>query len=67
MDIKAAQQALTDAVMDRDGVTGTAIGEDSGEPCLKVYVERDGAGGELPDSVGGFPVVVEVSGSFRRL
>ncbi len=66
-DIKAAHRKLTDKVMGRPGVTGTAIGIHGGKPCLMVYLSERGAGRSVPSSVGGFPVVTEVTGSFRRL
>jgi hypothetical protein len=65
--LKEAQRKLTDQVMGRPGVTGTAIGEKGGKPCLKVYVADEKAAKTLPEKIGGFPVVVEVTGSFRRL
>lgn len=65
-DIKKAQRRLTDKVMGRPGVAGTAIGQKGGKPCLKVYVERRGSGGSVPKQIDGFPVVVEVTGAFRR-
>lgn len=67
-DIKAAQRQLNRKVMGKPGVAGTAIGERTpGEACLKVYVSDDGARKAVPRSVGGFPVVVEKSGKFRKL
>jgi len=65
-DLKAAHRELTARVMGRPGVSGTAVGERAGRPCLKVYVTDAGAGKRFPKSVGGYPVVVEVSGSFER-
>jgi hypothetical protein len=53
--------------MGRPGVTGTAIGERGGKPCLKVYVSERDAGKTLPRTIDGFRVVIEVSGVFRRL
>jgi hypothetical protein len=53
--------------MGRPGVTGTAIGERGGKPCLKVYVSHKDAGKSVPKSVDGFRVVVEVTGTFKRL
>lgn len=66
-DVKDAHRALTDRVIDLDGVTGTAIGEKDGRACLKVYVARRGKGllGSIPDSVKGVPVVVEETGTIR--
>jgi hypothetical protein len=51
--------------MGRPGVSGTAIGERGGKPCLKVYVSDPKAGRSLPRAVGGYPVVVETTGSFE--
>ena len=74
-DLEAARKELTRDVMGRPGVSGTAVGERNGEPCLLVYLDGgvDGrisdreAVRSIPKSVGGYPVVVETTGSFRRL
>lgn len=65
--LQAAQRDLAAQVMGRPGVVGTAIGEKGGKPCLKVYLSDSGAKKTIPRKVGGFPVVVEVTGSIRRL
>jgi len=65
--LEEAHGKLTDRVMGRPGVSGTAIGEHCGKPCLKVYVTDAKAGKSVPRTVGGFRVVIEVTGSFRRL
>jgi hypothetical protein len=66
-DIKTAQRELNGKVMGRPGISGTAIGEHGGKPCLTVYVSDSKAGGSVPKRVGGFPVVLEKSGGFQRL
>ena len=66
-DLKAAHKELTTKVMGRPGVSGTAIGERGGKPCLKVYVSESGAGKGVPKSLGGYAVVVEKTGAFKRL
>ena len=66
-DIQAAQRKLTGKVMGKPGVTGTAIGRKSGRDCLMVYTTGDVAAGLVPKKVGGFPVVVEKTGTFRKL
>lgn len=53
--------------MGRPGISGTAIGESGGEPCLKVYVSDSKAGRSIPKKVGGYKVVVEKTGGFKRL
>ena len=65
--LEAAQRKLSARVMGRPGVTGTAIGELGGKPCLKVYVSDRDVAKTLPRTVDGFRVLVEVTGTFRRL
>lgn len=65
--LEAAQKELTDRVMGWTGVTGTAIGEKGGKPCLKVYVKDKKVGKSLPGTLRGFPVVVEVTGPFEAI
>jgi hypothetical protein len=64
--MKTALGKLTKAVIDRPGVTGTAIGLSKGKPCLKVYVVDRHAAGRIPSSVDGHPVEVEETGDFNR-
>jgi len=66
-DIEAARKKLTRDVMGRPGVSGTAVGERNGEPCLLVYVDDREAARSFPNDVDGYPVVVETTGFFRRL
>ena len=66
-DVKGAHEELTGEVMGRPGVSGTAIGERGGQPCLKVYVSDSKAARAVPKEVGGYPVVVEKTGVFKRL
>jgi hypothetical protein len=66
-DVKAAHKELTGKVMGRPGVSGTSIGERGGKPCLKVYVSDPKAGRAVPKKVGGYAVVVEKTGVFKRL
>lgn len=63
--LKRAQRALSSRVMGKAGVTGTAIGERGGSPCLKVYLSDASAAGDVPDEVEGVPVVAEVTGTIR--
>ncbi len=64
--MKAALSKLTKKVIDRPGVTGTAIGLSGGKPCLKVYVKDRRAAGRIPSSVDGHRVEVEETGTFER-
>ena len=58
-----------DSLMAVDGVVGTAIGERSGAPCLKVFLARDDPRlhHRLPRSLGGYPVVAEAIGEIRAV
>jgi hypothetical protein len=62
--LEAALRDLTQRVMGRPGVSGTAIGEKRGKPCLKVYVSDAKVGRSIPRSHEGYPVVVETTGPF---
>jgi len=66
-DLRAAHRELTGEVMGRKGVAGTAIGRDGGRPCLKVYVDAASGRKGLPATVRGYRVVVEETGTFKRL
>ena len=65
--VKDAQRKLNEKVMGRPGIAGTAIGQKDGKPCLKVYLSDSKAGTKIPKSIGGFRVVIEKTGGFRRL
>lgn len=66
--LERAQARVTRKVIDLEGVTGTALGLCDGKPCIKVYVESasESLRRRLPTSEGDYPVVVEVTGTFRR-
>ncbi|MCY3705642.1 MAG: hypothetical protein OXH08_09095 [Gammaproteobacteria bacterium] len=67
--IEDAHRRLSRKVMGRPGVVGTAIGVAAGKPCIKVYL-ASGPGGEkarIPGSYGGYRVVIEKTGTIRRL
>lgn len=64
-ELEAAHRELTDRVMGRSGIVGTAIGERDGELCLVVYLKSKKAGRDVPEALGGFRVVREVTGNIR--
>lgn len=66
-DIQEANRALAAKVLGRPGVAGTAVGGSALRPCLRVYVDHPDAGRTIPKEFRGFPVEVEVTGTFRRL
>lgn len=65
--LRAAQKKLNDRVMGKAGVSGTAIGERGGKPCLLVYLSDGKAKKAIPRFVDGVRVVVEVTGGFEAL
>lgn len=65
--LDAALRELTNRVMGKPGVSGTALAERGGKPCLLVLVSDPTLKKTLPKEVGGYPVRVEVSGPIRPL
>jgi hypothetical protein len=65
--IESAQQQLTDSLLTKPGVAGTAIGLCDDTPCIKVYLTRrdEELQAMIPDSIHGFKVDVEITGEFR--
>lgn len=64
--IRLAHRKLTQRVMGRPGVVGTAIGMSKGDHCLKVLIEDERGRAAAPKQVDGYRVVVEVTGRIRR-
>jgi hypothetical protein len=65
--IEAVLAAHNDSLMARPGVVGTAIGRCDGAPCIRIFV-RDSASARdaaLADRLEGYPVRVEVTGTFH--
>jgi len=68
-DIHQVLQKHAEALMSIPGVCGTAVGEQAGRPCIRVFVVRrtDALDARLPDELEGFPVVVSETGPLRAL
>ena len=69
---KTIEQVLkerTDAWMSIPGVEGTAIGLFQEEICIKVltFVDPEQLRSKIPETVEGYPVVIEETGTFRAL
>ncbi len=64
--VREAQRKLTERVMGRPGVVGTAIGMSKGSTCLKVLISDDRGRHGLPKTVDGYRVRVETTGTIRR-
>ena len=49
------------------GVVGTALGECSGKPCIKVFVARRTQEllEQVPSTLEGYPIAVQETGEFR--
>ncbi len=67
--IQQVQEEHSEHLMSLPGVVGTAIGEADGKPCIKVFVTEKTAEIEkgVPDSLEGYPVVIEKTGEFKAL
>lgn len=67
MSIEAAQEQLTAKLISMPGVTGIAIGECGGKPCVKIMLEKKTQElmAEIPSTYEGFPVIVEETGEIR--
>jgi hypothetical protein len=65
--IEQVLAAHTSGWMSITGVVGTAIGERSGEPCLRIMVVKKTPKilEAIPDHIEGFPVDVVEVGTFR--
>ena len=65
--IEAVQAAHTDSLMRVPGVVGTAIGLCDDKPCIKVLVVRTTPElrKAIPDSLEGYRVVVDETGTVR--
>ncbi len=59
----------TGRLMSLPGVVGTAEGRCDGKPCIKVYVVRRSPElcRQIPDTLGGYPVVIEETGEVHTL
>ena len=51
------------------GVIGTAEGDQDGKPCVMVFVVElmDDLKRQIPDELGGYPVVITETGEFKAL
>jgi len=64
--IEEVMAGHVDEWMALSGVVGAGIGEDSGEPCITVLVAKmsDALRKAIPSEVGGYRVVLTVTGPF---
>ena len=72
MTTKSIEQVLKDCtpeLMSMPDVVGTAQGLCDGKPCIKVFVEKmsQQVKAQIPSTIEGFDVKVEVTGMFRAL
>ncbi len=67
--IEAVLKQHTDRLMSLPGVVGTAIGVCEGTPCIKVLVVKKTPElvNEIPQTLEGYPVVIEETGEIRAL
>ena len=67
--IEAVLKEHTDSLMSLPGVVGTALGECSGQPCIKVFVVKKTAElvKQIPSTIEGYEVAVQETGEIRAL
>ncbi len=67
--IETVLKEHTDRLMSLPGVVGTAIGVCEGTPCIKVLVVKKTPQlvNEIPQTLEGYPVVIEETGEIRAL
>jgi hypothetical protein len=67
--IEAVLREHTDELTSLAGVVGTAVGEERGEPCIKVFVTApdEELRERIPDVVEGYPVVIQETGELHAL
>ena len=67
--IEAVLKEHTDSLMSLPGVVGTALGECSGQPCIKVFVVKKTADllKQIPSAIEGYEVAVQETGEIRAL
>ena len=70
MPVKAIDDVLKEhskAIMSIPGVVGTGQGLHEGKPCIKVFVIKKTAAldEKIPDSLEGYPVVIEEIGEVK--
>lgn len=67
--IKEVKEAWEERLMAMPGVMGVGIGltKDTRQKCIKVYVERKASAqaAQIPREIEGYPVEVEIRGTFR--
>jgi hypothetical protein len=63
-----AQERHTNALLEGDGVVGTAVGiGNSGDAVVKVFIELHASAAGIPETLDGIPVVVEATGRIYAL
>ncbi len=67
--IQSVLQEHTDRLMSLPGVVGTALGEQGGQPCIKVFVVKKTPSllEQIPSELDGYPVATQETGEFRAL
>jgi len=67
--IKDVMKRHTDELMAVPGVVGVAEGKSQGRPCIMVFVVDKNSEllRQVPNTLEGYPLLVEESGEFRAL
>ena len=67
--IEAVLMEHTERLMSLPGVVGTALGECSGQPCIRVFVAQRTPGllKQIPSAIEGYEVTVQETGEISAL
>ncbi len=67
--IEEVLKRYTPELMSKPGVVGTSQGLCDGQPCIKVFAAENTGDlqQEIPNTLEGYPVVIEETGRFRAL
>ena len=59
----------TDSLMSLPGVVGTAQGQCSGQPCIRVFVveKTEELLKQIPTTIDGYQVAIDETGEFKAL
>ena len=67
--VKSVLQEHTDRLMSFHGVVGVGVGEQKGQPCIKVFVVKKTPSlvEQIPSELDGYPVATQEAGEFQAL
>ncbi len=67
--VESVLEEHTEGLMSLDGVVGVGVGEQRGQPCIKVFVVKKTPSllEQIPSELDGYPVATQETGEFQAL